>query len=88
VTAQFRNYGGCGNQQFFATVSGVTIGPSPTIFIVSPDWAADCLVDLVDFGMFAMCYRTMNPCCDFNCDGWSDLVDFGYFATHYMHSCP
>jgi hypothetical protein len=87
TTAVFRKYGGCGNQQFYATVGTVTAGPSVAIYIASPDNNADCIVNLIDFGNFSLGYFTADPCHDYNCDGIVNLVDFGNFSLHYFHSC-
>jgi hypothetical protein len=88
TTATFRYFGGCGELYFYATVGGITAGPSPAIYIASPDNNADCIVDLIDFGTFAQHYLSANPCSDYNCDGIVDLIDFGTFAQHYLHTCP
>jgi hypothetical protein len=89
VTAQFRKYGGCGNQVFYATIGDVTAGPSIPIYIASPDNNNDCQVNLVDFGNFSLMYppNPYDPCGDFNCDGNVNLVDFGTFSLHYTHNC-
>jgi hypothetical protein len=87
VTAQFRKYGGCGYQQFFAIVGPITAGPSAPIYIASPDNNGSGGVNLIDFGGFAQGYLTGDPCHDYNCDGIVDLIDFGNFALHYLHDC-
>jgi hypothetical protein len=87
ITAQFKKYGGCGNQQFYATIGMVTAGPSVAIYIASPDNNGDCIVNLVDFGNFAFSYLTDDDCSDYDCSGQVNLVDFGHFASHYLHDC-
>jgi len=88
ATAQFADFGGCGDLQFYATIGTVVAGPSPAITVGSPDGDGDCDVDLVDFGIFASNYFTTSSCSDYNCDGLVDLIDFGIFASHYFHACP
>jgi hypothetical protein len=88
VIFYYHDFGGCGNLEWYATCDGVVLGPSNTIYIASPDNNADCQVTLVDFGYFALCYLTTDPCCDYNCDGIVDLIDFGTFSLHYQHACP
>ncbi|MFH1313803.1 MAG: hypothetical protein ABIJ00_11340 [Candidatus Eisenbacteria bacterium] len=80
--------GGCGNVTFsvVSTFSGAA-GPTPPIFVASPDINGDCQVNLIDFVQFAQCFLGANPCCDFNCDGTVNLTDFITFATHYLHFC-
>jgi hypothetical protein len=85
--AYFSRLGGCGDLQFYGQVGSVVIGPSPSVFVASPDIDGDCLVNLVDFGAFALSYLTGDPCCDYDCDGVVNLVDFGTFALHYLHQC-
>ena len=87
VVATFKKYGGCGNQQFYATIGAVNAGPSVAIYIASPDNNGDCIVDLIDFGNFALVFFGTDPCSDYNCDGIVDLIDFGNFALHFFHSC-
>jgi hypothetical protein len=87
VTATFTRFGGCGSLTFFGTIGTVVAGPSPAITIGSPDGTGDCVVDLIDFGKFAVQYFTTNTCSDYNCDGVVDLIDFGIFAVHYFHDC-
>jgi hypothetical protein len=84
----FTDFGGCGTLQFGAQSEGVNFTPSPTIDVSSPDINADCVVDLLDFIIFAGEYHGTNPCCDYNCDGTVDLLDFITFAAHYHHGCP
>jgi hypothetical protein len=55
--------------------------------MTSPDLNGDCIVNLVDFGIFAVNYLTVFWCCDYNCDGIVNLVDFAIFATHFLHWC-
>jgi hypothetical protein len=88
TTAYYNHFGGCGDLQFNATIGAVVAGPSPAITIGSPDNNGDCIVDLVDFGNFALAYLSTDSCSDYNCDGIVDLVDFGIFAVHYLHACP
>jgi hypothetical protein len=88
VVFYFTDFGGCGDLEFYAECQGVVLGPSPPIYIASPDNNGDCVVNLVDFGNFATGYFTSEACHDYNCDGIVDLVDFGIFATHYLHTCP
>jgi hypothetical protein len=84
----YHDFGGCGNLQWYADCEGVGLGPSNTIYIASPDNTGDCVVNLVDFGNFALVYLTADACSDYNCDGSVNLVDFGTFALHYLHACP
>jgi hypothetical protein len=84
----FTDFGGCGTLQFGAQCAGITFIPSPTIEVRSPDINGDCIVDLLDFIIFAGSYLGTNPCCDYDCDGDVDLVDFITFAAHYLHACP
>jgi hypothetical protein len=94
VAAQFKKFGGCGNIKFYATVDydtpdEVVLGPSVWMRIASPDNNSDCLVNLADFGNFALMYppNPYDECGDFNCDGAVNLADFGTFALHYTHHC-
>jgi hypothetical protein len=88
VIFYYHDFGGCGQLQWGADCEGVTFNPSNIIFVASPDINGDCVVSLVDFGIFASNYLTTNPCEDYNCDGTVSLVDFGIFANHYLHACP
>ena len=88
ITAQYADFGGCGDLQFYATIGTVIAGPSAAITIGSPDGDGNCIVNLPDFGLFANNYFTAETCSDYNCDGLVDLPDFGYFANHYFHTCP
>jgi hypothetical protein len=90
VTFTFIKLGGCMSIDFTATTTTPGTAPVtsfPRTPIVSPDINGDCLVDLIDFGIFAASYLTANPCCDYNCDGIVSLVDFGIFVSHYLHRC-
>jgi hypothetical protein len=84
---QFPEFGGCGTIQFSAEVSSVEIGPSNPVFVITPDYSGDGLVNLIDFGWFATRYLTADPCFDYNCDGIVDLKDFGQFASHFLDWC-
>jgi len=88
ATAHFDDFGGCGDVQFYATIGIVVAGPSPAITIGSPDADGTCLVNLIDFGVFAANYFTTATCSDYDCSGLVDLIDFGVFAAHYFHGCP
>lgn len=88
VVFYFTDFGGCGDVEFYAECDGVVLGPSPTIYIKSPDNSGDCVVNLIDFGYFAGAYYSGDPCCDYECNGTVDLIDFGTFAQHYYHACP
>ena len=84
----FTDFGGCGDLQFDAVADGVPLNPSPTIYVASVDTNGDCQVNLTDFIYFAASYQTVDPCCDYNCNGIVDLPDFITFAGHYTHACP
>jgi hypothetical protein len=89
VAFTVNHLGGCVNVTFTATtttpgVAPVTSVPAP---MTSPDLNGDCIVNLVDFGIFAVNYLTVFWCCDYNCDGIVNLVDFAIFATHFLHWC-
>jgi hypothetical protein len=86
--AYFSRFGGCANVEFSAICSGIELGPSNYILVLSPDHNADCWVELVDFGEFALSYFKVDACFDFNCDGIVELIDLGEFALHYLHECP
>ena len=84
----YTDFGGCGDLEWYAECEAVVLGPSNIIYIASPDNNGDCIVDLIDFGNFALAYQGTDPCHDYNCDGIVDLIDFGNFALHYQHACP
>jgi hypothetical protein len=88
VSATWQFFGGCGDMEFTAEVEGVTLGPTSTIYIASPDNNADCVVNLTDFIGFAGVYFTTDDCSDYNCDNTVNLTDFIAFAGHYFHACP
>jgi hypothetical protein len=87
VVVNFDKVGGCGNMDFYATIGTVVAGPSVSIYIANPDNTGDCIVNLIDFGNFALAYNGTDPCMDYNCDGFVNLIDFGQFALHYNHTC-
>jgi hypothetical protein len=87
VSVEFKKIGGCGDMKFYVTVDDIVLGPSNWIYISSPDNTSDCVVNLVDFGNFALAFNGSDPCSDFNCDGSVNLVDFGTFALHFTHDC-
>jgi hypothetical protein len=87
IVATFEKIGGCGNMEFYATIGTVIAGPSASIYIASPDNTGDCVVNLIDFGNFALAFNGTDPCMDYNCDGAVNLIDFGQFALHFNHSC-
>jgi hypothetical protein len=88
MTVEFSEFGGCGDMKWFAEWTGVELGSSPEIFILTYDTNADCQVDLSDFINFAIYYQTMAVCPDYDCDGLVALSDFISFAGHYLHVCP
>jgi len=61
--------------------------------IVSPDFNADCVVDISDFVFFGNTYglssgdQNYNSCADYNDDNVVDLSDFAAFGAHYTHEC-
>jgi hypothetical protein len=69
--------------------------------IVSPDYTADCIVDLSDLSFFGDSYnmsqgdppdpgpppRAYNDCMDYTDDSSCDLSDFSFFGEHYLHVC-
>ena len=77
------------NVTFLAATSTPGVAPvtSVPVLMISPDINGDCIVNLVDFGLFAANYLTTFVCCDFNCDGMVNLVDFALFAMHFTHWC-
>jgi hypothetical protein len=81
-------FGGCGTLQWGADSGGIVFNPSNIITIASPDINGDCVVNLADFGQFAVNFLTVNPCEDYDCSGLVDLSDFGTFAVHFLHACP
>lgn len=89
VTFTLNHLGGCVNPTFTAstTTPGVVPVTSTPVPMLSPDIDGNCVVNLVDFGLFATNYLTTFFCCDFNCDGTVNLVDFAVFATHFFHWC-
>jgi hypothetical protein len=89
VTFTFWKLGGCVNTTFTATTTTPGVPPvtSPVVRMKSPDINGDCIVDLVDFGIFAQNFLGMWFCCDFNCDGIVNLIDFAIFAQHFLHRC-
>jgi hypothetical protein len=76
-------WGGCGDIQFSAVCAGVVLGPSQAVRVISPDINGTCVVDAMDFGIFAGRYGTNNSCTDYNCDGTVNAIDFGKFAPHF-----
>jgi hypothetical protein len=89
VVFTVNHLGGCVNVTFTATtttpgVPPVTSFPAP---MISPDINGDCIVNLVDFGIFAVNYLTAWRCGDYNCDGIVNLIDFAVFAQHFLHWC-
>lgn len=89
ATVEFGSFGGCGELRWYAEARYVIMGPSPFIFINSPDcYNNDCNVNLSDFVRFATSYSGSDPCCDYNGDGAVGLTDFIRFAGHYSHDCP
>ncbi len=89
--------GGCDSTGIWVIVQGVVVSDFITgssacfpIISVSPDINGDCLVDVIDLGLFSQSY-TSPPhhylnCLDYNCDGVIDLVDFSLFSQHYLHN--
>jgi hypothetical protein len=87
-TVEFGSFGGCGDLRWYAEARYVIMGPSPYVYINSPDCSNnDCEVGLTDFIRFATSYLSSDPCCDYNRDGGVGLTDFIYFAGHYTHAC-
>jgi hypothetical protein len=89
VSFTFNHLGGCLNVTFTAstTTPGVAPVTSTPVLMISPDLNGDCIVNLVDFGIFALNYLTTAVCCDYNCDGTVNLIDFAIFAQHFLHWC-
>jgi hypothetical protein len=90
VTVEFSKMGGCGDIAWYAEAQSVILGPSPEIFVASPDNNGDCQVNLSDFIVFASSYLTTFECFDIDgsCDMYVSLPDFVTFASHYLHTCP
>ena len=88
VDFYYTDMGGCCDLEWGAECESVILGPSNTIFVASFDIGNDCIVELIDFGEFALAYYSSDPCFDYNCDGVVELIDFGEFALHYYHQCP
>jgi hypothetical protein len=89
AAVEFGRFGGCGELRWYGEARYVIMGPSPSIFINSPDnFGNDCEVNLLDFVRFATSYSGDNACCDYNGDGGVNLTDFIRFAGHYSHICP
>ena len=89
VTLSFWRLGGCVGVSFTAvtTTPGVLPVTSPRFPMISPDINGDCIVNLVDFGIFAQNFLGTWYCCDYNCDGVVNLIDFAIFARHFTHWC-
>jgi hypothetical protein len=87
----YRYMGGCGNLQFQAVVDGVTLGPSASIYIASPDntYPANGIVNAIDLATFGQNYGSSSwPCGDFNCSGVVNAIDLATFGAHYGHALP
>jgi len=74
-----------GNITIEVTVINVTINDIETLPCKTFDNNIDGIVDLIDFGMFALDYLSTSYKSDFNWDGIVDLIDFGMFAVNYLH---
>jgi hypothetical protein len=86
---EFSRFSGCGELRWYGEANYVIMGPSPYIFINSPDcYNNDCEVNLSDFVRFATFYSGNHACCDYNGDGGVNLTDFIRFSSHYSHTCP
>jgi len=61
------------------------------INVISVDYNADLVVNLVDFSIFGPAFpsppQTYDTCLDYNCDGVINLVDFSIFGGHFLHQC-
>jgi hypothetical protein len=58
----------------------------------SPDINADCVVNLIDLGLFAAGFppQPYDECSDFDCNGVVNLQDLSNFAFHFGppgHTC-
>lgn len=88
VTEDLTAMSGCGFIEI-RSIESVALSDTAVIETRSPDFNADRIVDLVDFGHFANLYLTEEPCGDLDYSGGVvDLVDFGCLAQHYFHACP
>ena len=61
------------------------------INVVSVDYNADLICDVIDFAIFGPAFpsppQAYDACLDYNCDGIIDLVDFSIFGAHWLHVC-
>jgi hypothetical protein len=86
VVATYTKIGGCGNMNFIAICTGVTLGPSNTLYVANVDNNGSGKCDGTDFSLFAGHFnRTDRPCSDYNCSGKVDGTDFSLFAGHFNH---
>jgi hypothetical protein len=62
------------------------------LLLLAGDVNGDNTVDLVDFGLLAASFGSVegdssyNPSCDFSGDGVVDLSDFAYLSSNFLHS--
>jgi hypothetical protein len=81
--------GGSTDHGLRVVLLGSAIGSLLPFRVVSPDFDADLVVDLVDIGAFAQSYGTAYDLrFDLNFDGVISLPDIGEFARHLGEGCP
>lgn len=86
----FYHLGGHGGVSFSAetTTPGVEPVTSPMYLMKSPDINGDCVVNLIDFGIFGRDFMHFEFRSNYDCYGAVDMIDFARFTQHFLHWCP
>lgn len=87
TTITHNSFGNCGTDDIPVYLREEEIGRA-LIKTKSPDMSGDCMVDLIDFSIFAQSWPPYpySYCADFNANGTIDLFDFVLIgSTHWQH---